>query len=76
MACEKLFTAIKDGNWHNLNDLAKQLQISTQKLTECIQYLTKQGILTQQQGTENIKIEPDWKNRLPEEALTEEPIEN
>jgi uncharacterized lipoprotein YmbA len=76
VACEKLFTAIKDGEWHNLNDLAKTLEISIQKLTQCAEYLAKQGIVTQQPDTRNIKIEPDWKNRLPEEALTEEPIEN
>ncbi len=76
MVCEKLFSAIRDGEWHSLNDLAQQLEISIQKLTECTKLFTELGIVTQQPGTRNIKIEPDWKKRLPEEALTEKPIEN
>ncbi len=76
MASEKLFDTIRDGEWHNLNDLAQQLAISIQKLTECTKLFTELGIVTQQPDTRNIRIEPEWKNRLPEEALMEEPIEN
>ncbi len=76
MACEKFFTAIKDGEWHNIDDLAQLLAISIQKLTECIRFLTKQGILAEQQGTKNIRIEPDWKERLPEGAFKEETAAN
>ena len=76
MAIEKFFNTIRDGEWHSLNDLAELLEVSIAKVTECTRFLSEQGIVSHQESTQCIRIEPDWKNRLPEEALTEEPIEN
>jgi hypothetical protein len=62
---EKLFAILKDGEWHNLNDLSNQIQVQTDKLTEFSQFLSKQGIITYEDKTHRIKIEPEWQNLLP-----------
>ena len=69
LSCEKLFTAIKDGAWHNLNELANQIEIPIAQLTECARDLSDKGIIEYQEETQQIRIEPEWKTLLPDETL-------
>jgi predicted transcriptional regulator len=70
LSCEKLFTAIKDGAWHNLNELASQTEISVAKLVECARDLSDKSIIKYREDTQEIRIEPEWKQLLPDENLT------
>ena len=66
MSCERLFTTIKDGAWHNLNELASQTEIPIEKLLECTRDLCDKGIARFQEETQEIRIEPEWKQLLPD----------
>jgi hypothetical protein len=46
MKMEKFFAILKDGEWHNLADLSKQIKVQTEKLNEFSQFLSKNGIVT------------------------------
>ena len=69
LSCEKLFAALKDGAWHNLNELASQLEIPLDKLIECAQDLYSKSIVEYQETAQKIKIQPEWKTLLPDENL-------
>ena len=68
MSSERLFTALKDGVWHNLNELAQQLGIYPVKLEECARDLRDKGIVEYEEDTKKIKIEPKWVKLLPDET--------
>ena len=68
MTIEKFFAILKDGEWHDLTDLSDQIQVQTDKLTEFLQFLSKQGIITYENKAHRIKIEPEWQNLLPDET--------
>ena len=70
MSCEKLFTTIKDGAWHSLNELAGQIGIPVDKLVVCARDLCDKGIARFQEDTREIRIEPEWKQLLPDENLS------
>ena len=70
LSSEKLFTTIKDGAWHNLNELADQIGVPVAKLIECAYDLCAKGIVRYQEDSQRIKIEPEWKILIPDEKLT------
>ena len=67
MKPEDFFDPIKDGKWHNIPELASQIKIQLDKLSEFLQFLAKQGIIEYEDKTQRIKIEPEWKELSPEE---------
>jgi hypothetical protein len=67
MDIENFFAILKDGEWHNIPELAKQIEIPADKLTEFSQFLSKQGIIEYEDQTQRIKIKPEWKELIPEE---------
>jgi DNA-binding IclR family transcriptional regulator len=68
LSAEKIFDALKDGEWHDLNELTDQTQIQTNKLIEFSKFLHEQGIITYEDKTHRIKINPEWKSLLPIES--------
>lgn len=72
MAIDKFFTIIKDGSWHNIDEMSQQLAIETNKLTEFSKFLSEHGLLKYDDRTNKIRIEPVWKLLLPKEG---EPLE-
>ena len=65
MTAEKLFAIIKDGKWHKISELSKQTKVKTDKLTEFFQFLSTQGVITYEEKTNRVRIEPEWQNLLP-----------
>lgn len=65
---EKLFDTIKDGAWHNLNEIADQIAVPIDKLVEYARFLSKKGIAKYEENTQRIRIEPEWKILLPDET--------
>jgi predicted transcriptional regulator len=63
---ENFFDILKDDEWHNIPELADQIEIQANKLTEFFQFLSKQGIIEYEEKTQRIKIKPEWKELLPE----------
>lgn len=68
MTTEEFFAILKDGAWHNVNQIADQLEIQTGKLIELSQFLSEKGIVKYEAETRRIKIEPEWKSLLPIEG--------
>ena len=64
MTIEKFFTILKDGEGHDLTDLSNQIKVQTDKLTEFAHFLSKKGLITYEEKTCKIKIEPEWQNIL------------
>jgi hypothetical protein len=65
---EELFDIIKDGEWHDVTELADQIEIQIDKLIEFSKFLSEQGIIKYEDKTHRIKIEPEWKGILPIES--------
>jgi hypothetical protein len=70
---EKIFDVLKDGAWHDVAEIADQIEIQTDKLIELSQFLSEQGIIKYEDKTHRIKIEPEWKSLLPIESELTEP---
>ncbi len=65
---EKLFAIIKDGQWHQIDELSDQTKVKKDKLTQFFQFLSTQGIITYEEKTNSIKVKPEWQNLLPTET--------
>jgi len=72
LSIDKFFSAIRDGAWHNLDELSEHLGIPTAKLSELFKLLSEHNLIKYEEKNQRIKIEPIWKLLLPEgEKLTE-----
>jgi DNA-binding IclR family transcriptional regulator len=67
LSTEDFFDAIKDGEWHSLNQLSFQLGVPVQKLIEYSRLLSDQGIIQCEEETKRVKLKPKWKKLLPGE---------
>jgi hypothetical protein len=65
LTAEKLFATLNDGKWHRISELTKQTKVKTNKLTEFFQFLSTQGVITYEEKTNRVRIEPEWQNLLP-----------
>ena len=74
MSSEKLFNIMKDGDWHNLTELADKIEAPVTKLIEFAKLLAEQGIITYEKDTQRIRIDPEWKTILP--GPIEKPAKN
>jgi predicted transcriptional regulator len=67
LSTEEFFDTIKDGGWHNLNELAYQLGVPVEKLIEYSRLLSNQGMIQYEEETQKIKIKPEWNPLIPSE---------
>jgi predicted transcriptional regulator len=65
LTSEKLFDTLKDGAWHNLNELARQIGAPVDKLVVYARSLSEQGIVKFEEATQRMRIEPEWKILIP-----------
>ncbi len=64
---EQLFTILKDGTWHDIVELAEQINIQPDKLIELSKFLLQKGIIKYEAETRKIQIEPEWRRLIPNE---------
>ena len=64
---EQFFDELRDGEWHDLKDIAAKLEIQIGKLIEYVQFLQSQCMVKYEELTQRVKIEPEWKIILPHE---------
>jgi hypothetical protein len=67
LTIETLFAILKDGEWHDLTNLADQIKVQTDKLTEFLQFASQQDVITYEDKTHRIKIKTEWQKALPDE---------
>jgi len=68
----RFFAILKDGEWHNINELSDTLKTSSQKLTEFSEFLEEKKLIKYDRNTNRIKIENEWKPLLPTEEWDRE----
>jgi hypothetical protein len=73
LSLDRFFTVIRDGAWHNVNELSEQLGIPVEKMSEFSKVLAEHGLLKQDEKTNRVRMEPVWKLLLPEEDTLPEP---
>jgi hypothetical protein len=62
---EELFESLKDGEWHNIEEISNKTKTATNKLIELSKFLHLNGIFLYQPDTKKIKIAPEWLNIIP-----------
>ena len=70
---DTFFNTIKDGTWHNIEDLSTSLDLSKNRLTELCKYLADRGLIKFDEETQKIKIQSIWGLILPKEIEEKKP---
>jgi hypothetical protein len=73
MTLENYFAIIKDGSWHNMNELSDKLSIPQDRLIELSRLFSEHGLAKYNEKENRIRLEPKWKLLLPEEDKPTEP---
>jgi predicted transcriptional regulator len=61
---EKLLASLGDNVWHNIDEIAKTLEIPQDKLQQTIKFLTETDMIQHNQATNQIKINQNWKTLI------------
>ena len=73
MTLENFFTILKNGSWHNMDELSNKLDMPEDKLIELSRFLSEHGLVKYDEKENRIRLEPRWKLLLPEEEKPTEP---
>jgi len=58
---EKLLTLLSDNVWHNLDETAKTLETTPEKIQQIIKLLTETDLIQHNPATNQIKLNQNWK---------------
>jgi hypothetical protein len=58
---EKLLNLLSDNVWHNIDEMAKTLEIPQDKLQQIIKFLTETELIQHNPATNQIKLDQNWK---------------
>ena len=61
---EKLLASLGDNVWHNIDEIAKTLEIPQDKLQQIIKFLTETDLVQHNPATNQIKINQNWKTLI------------
>jgi len=61
---EKLLASLDDNVWHNIDEIAKTLEIQQDKLQQIIKFLTETDLIQHNPATNQIKINQNWKTLI------------
>jgi predicted transcriptional regulator len=61
---EQLLTLLGDYVWHNIDEMAKTLQIPQDKLQQTIKFLTETDLIQHNPATNQIKLNQNWKTLI------------
>lgn len=61
---DQFLNLIEDGEWHNLQELAKRSNIPKQKLTALSKLLSQSNILEYQPQKDEVRLEQEWRQML------------
>jgi predicted transcriptional regulator len=67
---EKLLALLSDNVWHNIDEMAKTLEIPQDKLQQTIKFLTETDIIQHNQATNQIKLDQNWKTLIINQKQT------
>jgi hypothetical protein len=61
---EKLLASLGDNVWHNIDEVAKILEIPQDKLQQIIRFLTETDLIQHNSATNQIKLDQNWKTLI------------
>jgi hypothetical protein len=61
---EKLLNLLSDNVWHNIDEMAKTLEIPQDKLQQIIKFLTETDMIQHNSATNQIKLDQNWKTLI------------
>jgi hypothetical protein len=61
---EKLLNLLSDNVWHNIDEIAKTLEIQQDKLQQIIKFLTETDMIQHNSATNQIKLDQNWKTLI------------
>jgi hypothetical protein len=65
---------IKDGTWHSLTELSKELLLPTEQLAKISETLSEQGLIQYREEARLVRINPEWSPVISE--ADEEEVEH
>jgi hypothetical protein len=73
MTLENYFAILRDGSWHNMNELSEKLSMPPDRLIELSRFLSEHGLAKYDEKENRTRLEPKWKLLLPEDEQPTEP---
>jgi hypothetical protein len=61
---EKLLNLLSDNVWHNIDEMAKTLEIQQDKIQQIIKLLTETDLIQHNPATNQIKLNQNWKTLI------------
>jgi hypothetical protein len=61
---EKLLASLGDNVWHNIDEVAKTLEIPQDKLQQIIRFLAETDLIQHNTATNQIKLDQNWKTLM------------
>jgi len=61
---EKLLASLDDNVWHNIDEIAKTLEIQQDKFQQIIKFLTETDLIQHNPATNQIKLDQNWKTLI------------
>ena len=61
---EKLLASLGDNVWHNIDEIAKTLEIQQDKFQQIIKFLTETDLIQHNPATNQIKLDQNWKTLI------------
>ena len=62
---------IKDGTWHSLTELSKELSLPTEQLAKISETLSEQGLILYREETRWVRMNSEWSPLLSEASEEE-----
>ena len=72
---DSFFNLIKDGEWHSLTQLSKELSLPNEQLTKISEILSEQGLIRYREEAGLVKFDLEWSSILSEDE-PEEKVEH
>lgn len=63
---DKFFDSIKDGVWHSLDELSRELSLQVDQLVEVSESLAEKGLVKYDESRRWVKMVPGWESFLSE----------
>ena len=68
---EILLNSLSDNVWHNIDEVAKTLEVSQDKLQQIIKFLTETDLIQHNPATNQIKLNQNWKTLIINQKATD-----
>jgi len=68
---EILLNSLSDNVWHNIDEVAKTLEVSQDKLQQIIKFLTETDLIQHNPATNQIKLNQNWKTLIINQKETD-----